>query len=102
MIQTQPPVEYLLRCSNPSLEGFELSRLNRIANLRKELADLYEEWIQAEVEARLARWILNTRRQPVPLATALLEAAPPEPRPPKQLKPVLEIAALPAIAKNAS
>jgi hypothetical protein len=52
-------VEYLLRCSKPSLESFELSRLNRVANLRKELRMLVEAWIEAEVEARLAHWVLE-------------------------------------------
>jgi hypothetical protein len=52
-------VEYLLRCSKPSLESFELSRLNRVANLRKELRMLVEDWIEAEVEARLAHWVLK-------------------------------------------
>ncbi len=59
MTESKRHVEYLLRCSKPSLESFELSRLNQIANLRKELRSLVEAWIDAEVEARLARWILE-------------------------------------------
>lgn len=62
MTESNRHVEYLLRCSKPSLESFELSRLNQIANLRKQLRELVEAWIDAEVEARLARWILERRR----------------------------------------
>jgi len=61
MSESRRRVEYLLRCSKPSLESFELSRLNQIANLRKEFRSLVEAWIEAEVEARLARWVLEHR-----------------------------------------
>lgn len=60
-----PQLHYLLHCSSASLEAFELARLNRIANLRKEFDDLVGEWIEAEVEARLSRWILDMRREPI-------------------------------------
>ena len=56
------PLEYLLTSSQSGLEGFELGRLNQIANLRKELRDLVDEWVQAEIEAELARWLLESRR----------------------------------------
>jgi hypothetical protein len=60
--ETPSSFDYLLKCSTTSLEGFELARLNRIANLRKELRDLVEEWVAAEVEARVSRWLLEARR----------------------------------------
>jgi len=63
MSDTQPPLAYLLECSNASLESFELSRLNRASNLQKEQSQLTEERIEAEVSLRLARWILDHRRQ---------------------------------------
>jgi hypothetical protein len=56
------PLEYLVTSSEDALETFELSRLNRSANLRKELRDVVEEWIEAEIQSRLARWILECRR----------------------------------------
>ncbi|HEV3254745.1 MAG TPA: hypothetical protein VG033_10070 [Candidatus Acidoferrales bacterium] len=62
MRETPSSFDYLLKCSLTSLEGFELARLNRIANLRKELRDLVEEWVAAEVEARVSRWLLEARR----------------------------------------
>src|SRR5271156_1692579 len=59
---TSPPLEYLVTSSQAGLENFELVRLNTIANLRKEFGDLLEEWIEAETQSRLARWILECRR----------------------------------------
>jgi hypothetical protein len=52
------PFEYLLTSSAASIESFHLSRLNAVANLRKELHELFEEWVEAEVQARLAQWLL--------------------------------------------
>jgi len=62
MITAQPPLEYLITSSQAGLESFEHSRLWRCGNLRKELRDLFEECIEAETQARLARWILECRR----------------------------------------
>jgi hypothetical protein len=62
MITAQPPLEYLITSSQAGLESFEHSRLWRCGNLRKELRDLFEECIEAEAQARLARWILECRR----------------------------------------
>lgn len=58
----QLPLEYLVTSSQTALEGFELSRLNRCANLRKELRQIADQWIGVEIEARMARWILECRR----------------------------------------
>jgi len=58
----QPPLEYLVTASQTSLEAFELAQLNRSANLRKELRDILDEWLQTEVDARVSRWILECRR----------------------------------------
>jgi hypothetical protein len=67
MDPARAPIEYLLTSSNAALESFELVRLNLASNLRKELRQILEDWIQTEVEARLARCILQVKRdQPVP------------------------------------
>ncbi len=58
----QQPLEYLVTASQASLEAFELAQLNRSANLRKELRDILDEWLQTEVDARVSRWILECRR----------------------------------------
>ena len=55
-------LQYLSACSQESLEAFELSRLNRASNLRKELSQVAEEWVDAEVSSRIARMIVDRRR----------------------------------------
>lgn len=62
MSDISPPLDYLLSCSQSSLESLELSRLNLAANLRKQARQILEQCIQSEVEARMARWILEHRR----------------------------------------
>jgi hypothetical protein len=52
------PLEYLFSSSGASIESFRLSRLNAVANLRKELHEIFEDWVEAEVQARLAQWLL--------------------------------------------
>jgi hypothetical protein len=67
MSESKPPLEYLLRCSEPSLEGIELSELNHAANLRRKsselLARILDQWVEAEVQARLARLIRDARQE---------------------------------------
>jgi hypothetical protein len=62
MGSAHPPLEYLVTSSNTSLESFELSRLNAVANLRKEIRQVVDDWVEAEIEARIARWVLERRR----------------------------------------
>ena len=62
MGDTRLPLEYMVSCSQSALESMELGRLNQVSNLRKELRQVLEEWIDCEVDARLARWILECRR----------------------------------------
>jgi hypothetical protein len=59
---SQPPLEYLMTCSQSALEGFELARLDEVSRLRAELRSLHEEWIEAEIAARLARLLLDGHR----------------------------------------
>ncbi|HXU21726.1 MAG TPA: hypothetical protein VN788_14170, partial [Verrucomicrobiae bacterium] len=58
---TRPPLEYLASCSKVSLESFELARLNEASNYRKEVQQILQGWIDTEVDARLARWILESK-----------------------------------------
>jgi hypothetical protein len=74
----RPPLEYLVTASQPSLEAFELAQLNRSANLRKELGDILDEWLQTEVDARVSRWILECRRAQNDDAGSSLPAPPRE------------------------
>jgi hypothetical protein len=64
------PLEYLFASSGASIESFHLSRLNVVANLRKELHEIFEEWVEAEVQARLAQWLL-ARKNSETLADAV-------------------------------
>src|SRR5271170_3153504 len=59
------PFQYLLECSQMSLEDFELARLDRAASLRKQLRDIAEEWVEAEVESQLAHWVRGNRGRSV-------------------------------------
>ncbi len=62
MASAQPPLEYLISSSDAGLQSFELSRLAQVANLRKELRAILDEFVEAEIQARIARWILEGRR----------------------------------------
>ncbi len=79
---TRPPLEYLATCSKIALESFELSRLNEASNLRKEVQQILQGWIDTEVDARLARWILDSKQSQ---ARDGLQAAMALPVPLKQL-----------------
>src|ERR1700752_2509969 len=59
------PLEYLVTSSDASIESFRLTRLNAVANLRKELHEIFEEWVEAEVQARLAQWLLARKNSEV-------------------------------------
>jgi hypothetical protein len=60
----QPPWDYLHDASVPSLESYELSRLNHAANLRREIAALLDQWIEDSTQALLARWVREDRALP--------------------------------------
>ena len=71
MSENPLPLEYLVTSSQSAVESFELSRLNRVSNLRKEIRQVVDEWIAAEAEARIARWILDCRRAQIESADPL-------------------------------
>lgn len=79
---TRPPLEYLASCSKVALESFELSRLNEASNYRKEVQQILQGWIDTEVDARLARWILESKQAQ---ARDGFQAAMAQPAPLKQL-----------------
>ena len=60
----QPPWDYLHDASVPSLESYELSRLNHAANLRREIGALLDQWIEDSTQALLARWVREDRALP--------------------------------------
>ena len=74
--RTQPPWEFLLSASRNSLQSYELSRLSHAANLRKEITQLLDSWLEENAAAMLARWLMEQREhptlreQPAPVAGA--------------------------------
>ena len=59
----QPPVDYLRDCSDNSLRYYEVSKLEHVANLRRELRALWEEMLEETALAHLARWMIENRAQ---------------------------------------
>jgi len=55
----QPPWEFLRTASTFSLRSYELSRLNHAANLRKEISNLLDQWLEENACALLARWLVE-------------------------------------------
>ena len=62
--RTQPPWEFLLSASRNSLQSYELSRLSHAANLRKEITQLLDSWLEEHTAAMLARWLMQQRENP--------------------------------------
>jgi len=57
--KTQPPWEFLLSASRNSLQSYELSRLSHAANLRKEITQLLDSWLEENSAAMLARLLMQ-------------------------------------------
>jgi hypothetical protein len=51
--------EFLLAPSKSTLQAFEQSRLNFAANVRKEIAQLLDTWVDESSSALLARWLIE-------------------------------------------
>jgi hypothetical protein len=69
--KTEPPWEFLLSASRNSLQSFELSRLSHAANLRKEIGQLLDSWLEETAAAMLARWLMEQQRvRPPPTSEA--------------------------------
>jgi len=62
--KTEPPWEFLLSASRNSLQSYELSRLSHAANLRKEIGQLLDSWLDENSAAMLARWLMEQRERP--------------------------------------
>jgi hypothetical protein len=51
--------EFLLASSKATLQAYEQSRLNFAANVRKEIAQLLDTWVDESSSALLARWLIE-------------------------------------------
>ena len=57
MSESLPPFEFLLTCSRSSLREYQLAKLNRIAEERKGIRDVLEQWVEETALLMLADWI---------------------------------------------
>jgi hypothetical protein len=55
----------LLSASRNSLQSYELSRLSHASNLRKEIGQLLDNWLEENSSAMLARWLMEQREHSV-------------------------------------
>ena len=44
--KTEPAWDFLLSASRSSLQSYELSRLSHAANVRKEIIELFDVWLE--------------------------------------------------------
>lgn len=58
MGDTQPPLEYLVACSQTSGESFLISRSTSLTELRRRVRRVLGAWVQTDAEERLARQFL--------------------------------------------
>ena len=65
----QAPWEFLLSASRTTLQSYELSRLAHAANLRKEIGELLDQYMEESTSAMLARWLIEQRERSVLSAT---------------------------------
>jgi hypothetical protein len=73
--RTQAPWEFLLSASRNTLQSYELSRLAHASNLRKEINDLFDQWLEEKTAASLARWLIEQRERSVLAAESTYVAA---------------------------
>jgi hypothetical protein len=62
-MNTLPPLEYLLDCSEKSLADLELACLNRSQQCLKAAKSEWEEAAAQREAAGVARWLMTNRRE---------------------------------------
>lgn len=98
MPENKSVLEYLSTSSQEALEAFRISRLDRASRLRAKITEMYESWVQAEVEACIASWILERRTSAEPMPRRKISnragaIAPDGPQPGARALPVRRLAA---------
>src|ERR1700682_1730557 len=71
------PLNFLLGCSELSLDNYELARLAETADLRKEFHILFDRLIEQSALAMLAKWFRQSDRDAI-LQTLAIEESPTE------------------------
>ena len=66
-------VQYLRSCSPSILHEFELTRLNSVANLDKQMHEILRQMVKDTAEALVARMLIEHQRDFVPPATITIE-----------------------------
>ena len=94
--------EFLLASSKSTLQAYEQSRLNFAANVRKEIAQLLDTWVDESSSALLARWLIerNLAAEAAAISTNAVSdvtefkepRTQPKPAPGAQLRPPCRIA----------
>ncbi|HKV27163.1 MAG TPA: hypothetical protein VJN90_02660 [Candidatus Acidoferrales bacterium] len=103
MKTTKPMLDYLATCSQTSLESFQLARLNDLANLRKQMIEIIDDWVESDIQARIAEWmLLRRRRQAAPRPTPQSVRRMRSKQVPLPLIPALDhsLSQFPALASN--
>lgn len=65
------PVKYLLETSRNILGEYQLSRLDRATQLKKEIRERHEQMIDSLVEAAFALWLREHRDQILELCSSV-------------------------------
>jgi hypothetical protein len=76
MRNARPLIDYLSSSTTPSLESFELAHLNASSNTRKKLLEILDQYFEQEVNARVARWILEYQSARPPQAVPRAHSEP--------------------------
>jgi hypothetical protein len=57
------PIRFLVDCSHQALTEYELTRLNEVATLRKQIRVMTEQMVDALAAANAARWLIEHRQE---------------------------------------
>lgn len=68
-----PSLEYLLECSDNSLQDLELACLNRSQQCLRAARSEYEEAIAQREAAGVSRWLIENRRELLKQASLTIE-----------------------------
>ena len=69
------PVNFLLTCSEQTLENFQLMRLAAVADLRKQMIALVDQMVEEMAKAALAAWFRTADRETLKSAIENPESA---------------------------
>jgi hypothetical protein len=77
VLMRELPIRFLVDCSHQALTEYELTRLNEVATLRKQIRVMTEQMVDALAAANAARWLLENRHN---LTRTVISISPAEAR----------------------